>query len=104
MSVDMAHMGKRYDDDFAAQAFQGKMAEVEEIDRARIAMLEGGDAGAFWSDVAARDADLKWCGSSTLYTFAQVYPEARARLLSYQQWNIDDESVVSFGTLGFHRE
>lgn len=104
MSVDMAHMGKRYDDDFAAQAFQGKMAEVEEIDRARIAMLEGGDAGAFWSDVAARDADLKWCGSSTLYTFAQVYPEARARLLSYQQWNIDEESVVSFGTLGFHRE
>jgi hypothetical protein len=51
-----------------------------------------------------RDAELKWCGSSTLYAFTQVYPDARARLLHYEQWNIDPASVVSFGALAFHRE
>ncbi len=103
LSVDMAHMGRRYGDDFSANALSGKMASVEELDRTRIDMLAQGNATSFWHDVNQRDAELKWCGSSTLYTFSQVYPEARAKLLSYQQWNIDPESVVSFGTLAFHR-
>ncbi|MCC7340317.1 MAG: AmmeMemoRadiSam system protein B [Bryobacterales bacterium] len=104
LSVDMAHMGERYGDEFAAQVSTDAMAAVEEIDRARVAMLEAGDAGAFWDDVVKRDAELKWCGSSTLYAFTQVYPDARARLLHYEQWNIDPASVVSFGALAFHRE
>lgn len=102
LSVDMAHMGKRYGDDFAAQASHGRMAEVEAIDRARVEMLEAGDSDAFWGDVAERDGELKWCGSSTLYTFARIYPEARARLLHYEQWNIDPASVVSFGAIAFN--
>lgn len=104
LSVDMAHMGKRYGDDFEARVSVGKMAEVEEIDRKRIAMLEAGQTRAFWNDVVARDAELKWCGSSTLYSFTQVYPEARAQLLHYEQWNIDPASVVSFGAMAFHSE
>lgn len=104
LSVDMAHMGKRYGDDFEAQVSVGRMAEVEKIDRARVAMLEAGQTHAFWNDVVARDGELKWCGSSTLYSFTQVYPEARAQLLHYEQWNIDPASVVSFGTMTFHRE
>ena len=103
LSVDMAHMGRRYGDEFSATALTGKMAEVEDLDRARVAMLGKGDAGCFWRDVNARDTELKWCGSSTLYTFTKVYPEACAHLLSYQQWNIDPQSVVSFGTLAFVR-
>jgi hypothetical protein len=103
LSVDMAHMGRRYGDAFAATALADEMAEVQALDRARIELLSSGDSSAFWQDVNRRDSYLKWCGSSTLYTFAQVYPEARASLLSYQQWNIDPESVVSFGTLAFHR-
>lgn len=104
LSVDMAHMGERYGDEFAAQASSGKMAEVEAVDRARVAMLEAGDATAFWDDVVKRDSELKWCGSSTLYAFTRIYPEARARLLHYEQWNIDPASVVSFGAISFQRE
>jgi MEMO1 family protein len=103
LSVDMAHMGKRYGDDFEAIAMQGKMSEVEELDRTRIGMLRDADSQALWKHVNAHDGDLKWCGSSTLYTFQRIYPEARASLLSYQQWNIDSSSVVSFGTLDFTR-
>jgi AmmeMemoRadiSam system protein B len=104
MSVDMAHMGRRYGDKFAARAYVDKMAEVEQYDRTRIEMLRNGDSQSFWRDVNRWDGELKWCGSSTLYTFTQVYPEARASLLTYQQWNIDAESVVSFGTLRFERD
>lgn len=103
MSIDMAHMGRRYGDDFAATALTGRMAEAESQDHARIAMLGQGDSQAFWRDVNLRDGEMKWCGSSALYTFTQIYPDARASLLSYQQWNIDPESVVSFGTLSFQR-
>ncbi len=103
LSVDMAHMGRRYGDEFSATAFAGKMAEVEDLDRSRLAMLGKSDWRTFWQDVNARDSELKWCGSSTIYTFTQVYPESRAELLSYQQWNIDPQSVVSFGTIAFDR-
>lgn len=101
MSIDMAHMGRRYGDAFQAIAHEGEMAEVRKLDEARIAMLQQGRADAFWKDVNQRDGELKWCGSSTLYTFTQIYPEAKATLLSYEQWNIDPESTVSFGTLEF---
>jgi hypothetical protein len=50
------------------------------------------------------DDDLKWCGSSPIYTFLRAVPQARARRLAYQQWNIDDASVVSFGALAFSEE
>jgi hypothetical protein len=31
-------------------------------------------------------------------------PAARGRLLRYEQWNIDPESVVSFAAMEFHGE
>ena len=45
--------------------------------------------------------DLKWCGSAPLYTYLRAVPEARGRLLSYEHWNIDEASVVSFGAMAF---
>jgi hypothetical protein len=37
-----------------------------------------------------------------VYTFLKAVPEARGELLRYQQWNIDDQSVVSFAGMRFH--
>jgi hypothetical protein len=45
--------------------------------------------------------DLKWCGSSPLYTFLRAAPGVKGRRLAYEQWNIDDASVVSFGAIAF---
>jgi len=39
LGIDMAHMGARYQDDFAAYADRGMMAEVAERDRQRIARV-----------------------------------------------------------------
>jgi AmmeMemoRadiSam system protein B len=102
LGVDFAHVGRRYGDAVVARAHAGPLAAVAARDRARIERIGAGDAGGFWQLVTERgDDDLKWCGTSPLYTFLRAVPEARGRLTGYDQWNIDDASVVSFGAMVF---
>jgi AmmeMemoRadiSam system protein B len=101
LGVDMAHMGARYQDKFAARANEGGMAEVDARDRARIARINASDADGFWSLVQENRDDLKWCGSSPFYTFLKSVPGSRGELMRYEQWNIDDNSVVSFAGIAF---
>lgn len=101
LGVDMAHMGRRYQDPFEALANQGVMERVRQEDSERIGRMREGDAGGFW-DLVQKDADpLKWCGSAPIYTFLRAVPEARGRLERYEQWNIDEESVVTFAGMRF---
>jgi len=104
LGVDMAHMGLRYQDSFTAVADQGPMSEVGARDRRRIESIGAGDARGFWEQVCENRDDLKWCGSSPFYTFLKAAPGARGELLRYQQWNIDEKSVVSFAGMAFSKE
>jgi AmmeMemoRadiSam system protein B len=104
LGVDMAHMGSRYNDSFPAVADQGIMSEVALRDRRRIESVGAGDARGFWDQVCENRDDLKWCGSSPFYTFLKAAPGARGELLRYQQWNIDQKSVVSFAGMAFRKE
>jgi AmmeMemoRadiSam system protein B len=103
LGVDMAHMGARYRDDFAAVAGKGEMLAVDARDRDRIAAINGSDADAFWDQVRQNRDDLKWCGSAPFYTFLKSLPKSRGDLLCYEQWNIDERSVVSFAGMAFSR-
>lgn len=101
LGIDMAHIGRRYGDAFAARADQGVMVEVAARDQGRIERVAAGDAEGFWNLVQEKRDDLKWCGSSPLYTFLKAVPQARGNLLRYEHWNIDEQSVVSFGGIAF---
>jgi MEMO1 family protein len=110
LGVDFAHVGRRYGDELSARAHAGPLAAVGARDRARAARIGAGDAGGFWQLVTERGDqagvqgdldDLKWCGTSPIYTFLRAVPEARGHLLGYDQWNIDEASVVSFGAMSF---
>jgi MEMO1 family protein len=104
LGVDMAHMGPRYGDALAVRAHDGSMTNIESRDRSRLDRITAGDAGGFWKLVHERGADdLKWCGSSPLYSFLRACPGTRGRILNYDQWNIDDTSVVTFAALSFLR-
>jgi AmmeMemoRadiSam system protein B len=103
LGVDMAHVGRRYGDDFAAQARTGSLVEVEARDRRRCEAIGRGDAGAFWDLLRQNGDDLRWCGASPFYAFLKALPGLRSELLMYEQWNIDEHSVVSFGGLSFSR-
>lgn len=104
LGIDMAHMGRRYGDRFAAVADGGEMTEVAGRDQQRIDRLSAGDADGFWSLVCENRDDLKWCGSSPVYTFLRAMPKARGELRRYEQWNIDEQSVVSFAGISFSEE
>ncbi|PYQ01141.1 MAG: AmmeMemoRadiSam system protein B [Acidobacteria bacterium] len=99
LGVDMAHVGRRYGDDFAARA--GSLREVEARDRRRCEAIGKGDAEGFWELLRENGDDLRWCGASPFYTLLRALPGLRSELLRYEQWNIDEQSVVSFGGLAF---
>jgi AmmeMemoRadiSam system protein B len=104
LGVDMAHMGARYQDRFSAIANEGEMAAVGARDERRIECINACDAHGFWNLVQENHDDLKWCGSSPFYTFLKAAPDARGELLRYEQWNIDERSVVSFAGMAFSKQ
>jgi MEMO1 family protein len=103
LGVDMAHMGARYHDDFPAFAREGAMQRVAQRDEARMARINASDASGFWDLVKQNRDDLKWCGSSSFYSFLKSVPGARGETLRYEQWNIDEQSVVSFAGMAFRK-
>ena len=103
LGVDMAHVGRRYGDDSPARAGEGVMAKVEARDRQRCQRLAEGDADGFWRLVQENGDDLRWCGAAPFYTFLRAARPVGGELLRYEQWNIDEQSVVSFAGMAFRR-
>jgi MEMO1 family protein len=103
LGIDMAHIGRRYGDAFAAHAGSGRMLTVEARDRRRLEHIAAGDAEGFWDAVQEGQDDLHWCGASVLYTLLKARPGIRGEVLRYEQWNIDEQSVVSFAALAFRQ-
>jgi MEMO1 family protein len=105
LGVDMAHIGARYGDGIAVVAGEGRMREVSAQDNARLERVCAGDTEGFVQLVQTNRDELKWCGYSPFYVFMRAVgharPNLRGRLLRYDQWNIDAQSVVSFGALEF---
>lgn len=101
LGIDLAHVGRRYGDAFPALADRGTMAAVAEQDRQQLESLCDGHLSKFFELVRMNQDELKWCGYSALYTFARTVPRARGRILRYEQWNIDPQSVVSFASMEF---
>jgi len=101
LGVDMAHMGVRYGDGFVAHAELDEMAVVRQRDQLRIERVNASDARGFWDLIKENQDDLKWCGSSPIYTFLKAVPQACGTLNHYEQWNIDEQSVVSFAGISF---
>jgi MEMO1 family protein len=104
LGVDLAHVGRRYGDSFEARAETGRMKKVRERDAERLTHYCQGEADAFFELVKVNQDELRWCGYAPLYTFLKAVPAARGTLLNYEQWNIDEQSVVSCAALSFVRK
>jgi hypothetical protein len=80
------------------------MVAVEEQDRKRLERVCAADLVGFHELVQPDRDNLKWCGYSPLYTFlaslGRVW-NVRGRVLKYEQWGIDPQSVVTFAGLEF---
>jgi len=104
MGVDLAHIGRRYGDSFEVRAGQGRMQTVRERDMERLERYCRGEAEAFFDLVKPNQDELRWCGYAPLYTFLKAVPAARGSLLHYEQWSIDEQSVVSCAAMRFTRQ
>jgi MEMO1 family protein len=104
LGVDMAHIGRRYGDRYAAKAEQGPLVEVRERDEQRLERMCQGDAAGFFDLVHPNRDDLRWCGYSPIYTFLRTAENLQGEILRYEQWNIDQQSVVSFAGVEFRRK
>jgi hypothetical protein len=74
LGIDLAHVGRRYGDDFAARANQGAMAEVAEQDQQRLESLCSGEIDKFFELVKINRDELKWCGYSPLTPLRKHFP------------------------------
>jgi AmmeMemoRadiSam system protein B len=101
LGIDLAHLGRRYGDPFTAVANRGQMEDVAKQDRRRLELVCAGDSQGFLELVKEKGDELNWCGYSALYTFMKAVGKVRGRVLRYEQWNIDPQSVVSFASLEF---
>jgi hypothetical protein len=101
LGIDLAHIGRRYGDALDAAAESGYLLEVREQDHERLNDVCSRNSAAFLDKVLPERDPLKWCGFTPLYTFMQAVPNAHGKLLKYDQWNIDDHSVVSFAAMEF---
>ncbi len=101
LGVDLAHIGRRYGDELPARAGQGRLLDVKDRDLERLKQVCSGNNEEFFDLVKPEQDRLKWCGFSPLYTFLRTVPQARGNLIRYDQWNIDEQSVVSFAALEF---
>ncbi len=104
LGVDMAHVGRRYGHSEAVRAGEGVMIEVADQDRERLDRICAGDAEGFFELVHPDSDPLNWCGYPPFYTFLKSAAPAlslEGEVLNYEQWNIDEASVVSFAAMHF---
>ena len=101
LGIDLAHIGRRYGDAFEAVAEQGYLAEVRKRDEERLAAVTAGDLEGYFALLRPNHDDLRWCGYGPLYTFLASVKGFQGEVLSYEQWNIDEQSVVSFTGMEF---
>lgn len=83
-SVDLAHMGQRFDGPpLSVPALQ----KLEDQDRRSIASAVAGDARGFLASLQEDRGQRNYCGTSAIYSMLQVLKPGSGTLLNYQQCN-----------------
>lgn len=101
-SVDLSHVGRRFNDPEGISP--ARLSWIESEDRALLKHAENADAAAFFEH-NRRDKDRRnVCGFPALYALLAAVPASRGRLLHYAQSpEPETESVVTFAAMAFER-
>ncbi len=96
-SGDFAHIGLRFNNDFAAKE---KFNELRAQDKKLIDLIERGNRESFYSCVKADCNKWNVCGGAPIYLSMSAANSNSAELLSYEIWDdAPTESAVSFASL-----
>ncbi len=99
-SVDFAHIGKKFDDDFDAK---DKLKELEIEDGKLISLLEKSDLNGFYNKIANDKDKWKICGTAPIYSLLKANGSKKGELKRYNIWyEPETKSAVSFAGMAFY--
>jgi hypothetical protein len=99
-SVDFAHIGRKFGDDFDAAP---ELEILREEDKMLINHLVNFEADEFFKTVAKNNDRRKICGLSPIYSVLQMNKFRESKFLEYNQWDeTETKSAVSFASIAFY--
>jgi AmmeMemoRadiSam system protein B len=102
-SVDLAHIGPRYGDQFRPHA--GTVRAMRDADDQLLQTMQAADAGAFAKLLHHEDNSRRICGLPPLYVMLKLLEgKAEGELLRYEYTEVDGEhSFVTFASMAFYQ-
>ncbi len=101
-SADLAHIGRKFDDDFDAEQ---ELEQLHNEDMSLIKSIESCDSEGFYAQIAGTGDNRKICGLPPIYSLIQAARPFRGVFLKYHQWNeAETKSAVSFASLAYYNE
>jgi AmmeMemoRadiSam system protein B len=99
-SADMAHIGRKFHDNFDAE---GEFPRLKEEDKLLLKYLESCDAESFFEAISAVRDKNKICGLSPAYSLLKICRPQYGKIIGYNIWNESEtKSAVSFGSIAFY--
>lgn len=100
ISGDLAHIGKRFGDNWSAES---KLDELRITDYEIMDAISKGDSRYFFNTIASNTDKNRVCGLPPVYTFLEAIKPGKSTVLGYEQWNDSPtESAVSFGSCAWY--
>lgn len=96
-AADLAHVGPRFGDPGVLSA-EG-LSFLEGEDRRTLQLVSEGDAAGFYASVMEDNDPRRICGLSPIYGLMAALPDARGKVLRYEQ-STDDTGTVSYASMG----
>ena len=100
-SVDFAHIGRKFGDDYDASP---KLQDLKIEDKVLIDALNKTDKSAFLNKIKQDKDKYKICGTAPIYAMLHAFEPGNAKFLNYGQWDESDtNSAVSFASLAYYK-
>jgi AmmeMemoRadiSam system protein B len=99
VGADLAHIGLKFGDPFAAQ---GILPRIEQEDLAMLQTVEAVDTAGFFDSISRDDDQRKICGFPPICTFLASVEATSGTLLKYEQWSEEStQSAVTYASMAF---
>lgn len=99
ISGDLSHIGKKFGDQAPASEMR---SEVEAFDRNFLTLAAKNDSNRLYNLVKKDYDPYRICGFPPLYTFMNIFPDLKGRIIDYKWWDESErESAVSFGAISY---
>lgn len=100
-SADLAHVGRRYGDNFEPTA--GFLSDIKKADLDTITQVEKLETDNFIRAIAADEVQRRVCGFPPIYSLLKIIEADEGKLLHYDQAAVDNyQSTVSFASMVFY--